>query len=217
MNTVLVNVTVTDKAGKPVTDLTIDDFRLYEDGKRQEIQSFELESGRPIVDPEPGNPTSDPAGGQSPRVRSPEDTQGKRTRLISCFIDDLTAHTPRYYAWTISALKKFVAEEMGPQDRVGIFSASGNVRIPFTSDRKGLQDRIDDLVPGKLELPRPLLHKRVWIFDHKANPGGNPRAPGKSGSASSLPAACQGEQVIGPSVRRICSRAGNAMEAGSVD
>ena len=159
VNTVLVNVTVTDKAGKPVTDLTIDDFRLYEDGKRQEIQSFELESGRPIVDPEPGNPTSDPAGGQSPRVRSPEDTQGKRTRLISCFIDDLTAHTPRYYAWTISALKKFVAEEMGPQDRVGIFSASGNVRIPFTSDRKGLQDRIDDLVPGKLELSRPLLHK----------------------------------------------------------
>ncbi len=159
VNTVLVNVTVTDKAGKPVTDLTIDDFRLYEDGKRQEIQSFELESGRPIVGPEAGHPASDQAGGQTPRVRSPEDIQGEPTRLISCFIDDLTAHTPRYYAWTISALKKFVAEEMGPQDRVGIFSASGNVRIPFTSDRKGLQDRIDDLVPGKLELSRPLLHK----------------------------------------------------------
>ncbi len=159
VNTVLVNVTVTDKAGKPVTDLTIDDFRLYEDGKRQEIQSFELESGRPIVGPEAGHPASDQAGGQTPRVRSPEDIQGEPTRLISCFIDDLTAHTPRYYAWTVSALKKFVAEEMGPHDRVGIFSASGNVRIPFTSDRKQLQDRIDDLVPGKLELSRPLLHK----------------------------------------------------------
>ena len=159
VNTVLVNVTVTDKAGKPVTDLTIDDFKIYEDGKRQEIQSFEMESGRPIVGPEPRHSSSDPAGGQTPRVRSPEDTESERTRLISCFIDDLTAYTPRYYAWTISALKKFVAEEMGPQDRVGIFSASGNVRIPFTSDRKRLQDQLDDLVPGKLQLSRPLLHR----------------------------------------------------------
>ena len=161
MNTVLVNVTVTDKAGKPVTDLTVDDFELYENGKRQEIQSFEMESARPIIVPELGHPAGDQAGEQTPRVRSPQDTQGERTRLISCFIDDLTALTPRYYAWTISALKKFVAEEMGPQDRVGIFSASGNVRIPFTSDRKRLQDQIDDLVPGKLELSRPLLH-REW-------------------------------------------------------
>lgn len=159
VNTVLVNVTVTDKAGKPVTDLTIDDFTLYEDDKRQEIQSFELESGRPIVGPEAGHPASDQAGGQTPRVRSPEDILGEPTRLISCFIDDLTAHTPRYYAWTVSALKKFVAEEMGPHDRVGIFSASGNVRIPFTNDRKQLQDRIDDLVPGNLQLSRPLLHR----------------------------------------------------------
>ena len=94
-----------------------------------------------------------------PGVGSPEDAQGVQPSLISCFIDDLTAHTPRYFAWTISALKKFVAEEMGPQDRVGIFSASGNVRIPFTSDRKRLQDQIDDLAPGKLELSRPLLHR----------------------------------------------------------
>lgn len=159
MNTVLVNVTVTDKAGRPVSDLTIDDFMIYEDGKRQEIQSFETESGRPIIVPAPGDPASDPAGGQTPRVRSPEDVENERTRLISCFIDDLTAHTPRYYAWTISALKKFVAEEMGPQDRVGIFSASGNVRIPFTSDRKRLQNQIDAVVPGKLELSRPLLHR----------------------------------------------------------
>ena len=159
VNSVLVNVTVTDKAGKLVTDLTIDDFTLYEDDKRQEIQSFEMESGRPIVGLEPGHPASEKAGGQTPRARSPEDTQGAPTRLISCFIDDLTAHTPRYYAWTISALKKFVAEEMGPQDRVGIFSASGNVRIPFTSDRKRLQDQIDALVPGRLQLSRPLLHR----------------------------------------------------------
>ena len=163
VNTVLVHVTVTDKAGKPVADLTVDDFKLYEDGKPQEIQSFEIESGQLILVPEPGDPASGQSGEPAPRVGSPQDARGEQIRLFSCFVDDLTSFTPRYYAWTLAALKKFVAEEMGPQDQVGIFSASGNVRIPFTSDRKRLQDQIDDLVPGKLELSRPLLH-REWGF-----------------------------------------------------
>ena len=64
VNTVLVPVTVTDKAGKPVADLTVDDFKVYEDGKRQEIQSFELETGRPTAVPEQGNPGGGQADGQ---------------------------------------------------------------------------------------------------------------------------------------------------------
>ncbi len=157
VNTVLVHVTVTDKAGKPVADLTVDDFKLYEDGKPQEIQSFEMESGQLIFGPQPEDPVNGQSGGPAPRAGSTQDARRERTRLFSCFIDDLTSFTPRYYAWTLSALKKFVAEEMGPQDQVGIFSASGNIRIPYTSDRKLLQDQLEDLKAGKLELSRPFL------------------------------------------------------------
>ena len=152
VNTVLVHVTVTDKAGKPVKDLAVDDFELYENGKRQEIQSFELETGRAAAD---GDPASDETGAQPPRVRFPEDADGEKTRLISCVIDDLTEYSPRYFGFVISALQKFVAEEMGPQDHVGIFSASGGVRVPFTSDRRLLQDQIENLVKGKLDVSRP--------------------------------------------------------------
>ena len=155
VNTVLVHVTVTDKAGKPVKDLTVDDFELYENGKRQEIQSFELETGRAAAGPEPGDPASDEAGGQPPRVRFPEDADGEKTRLISCLIDDLTEYSPRYFGFVISALQEFVAEEMGPQDQVGIFSASGGVRVPFTSDQRLLRDQIGNLVKGKLDVSRP--------------------------------------------------------------
>ena len=35
-----VDVSVADSAGKPVNDLTVDDFELYEDGVRQEIRYF---------------------------------------------------------------------------------------------------------------------------------------------------------------------------------
>lgn len=163
VNTVLVPVTVTDKAGKPVADLTIDDFKLYEDGNLQEIQSFEPETGRPNAVPEPGNPGGGQAAAQLPGVGSPEDAQGEQANLFGCFIDDLSTVSPGYHVQTIAALKKFVAEEMGPQDQVGIFSASGNVRIPYTSDRKRLQDQLEDLKAAQLALSRPPLLRQAAV------------------------------------------------------
>ena len=149
VNVVLVNVTVTNNAGKPVKDLRVDDFKVYEDGKRQKIQSFELESSQPVVTTESVGPANSQPGAQTPR------SEGTRSRLISCFIDDLTERSPRYFGWVTSALQKFVTEEMGPQDQVGIFSASGGVRIPFTSNQKLLREQIDDLLPRNLNSSRP--------------------------------------------------------------
>ena len=44
VNAVVINAAVTDKSGNPVTDLTAGDFKLYDDGKPQNIQTFALES-----------------------------------------------------------------------------------------------------------------------------------------------------------------------------
>lgn len=155
VNVVLVNVSVTDNAGQPVRDLTADDFRVYEDGKRQKIQSLELEPSQPVVAAESAAPAGGQPGVRTPGVQAAKVAESEPTRLISCFIDDLTERSPRYFGWLASTLQEFVAEEMGPRDQVGIFSASGGVRIPFTSDQRLLQDRIADLLPGKLDLSRP--------------------------------------------------------------
>src|SRR4030095_4419452 len=42
VNDVEVDAIVTDAQGTPVTNLTKDDFELFEDGKRQEVASFSL-------------------------------------------------------------------------------------------------------------------------------------------------------------------------------
>jgi len=39
-NIVVLNATVTDKDGNPVTDLTAKDFKVYDDGKPQKIDTF---------------------------------------------------------------------------------------------------------------------------------------------------------------------------------
>jgi len=43
VNTVVVPVKVTDAEGKPVRDLTAEDFKIQEDGKVQAIQTFAVE------------------------------------------------------------------------------------------------------------------------------------------------------------------------------
>ncbi len=70
VNAVVINATVTDKAGNPVTDLTVRDFKLYEDGKPQNIQTFAVES---IDPPELENaqaPSASP--GASAQSQSPD-------------------------------------------------------------------------------------------------------------------------------------------------
>src|SRR5262245_13944443 len=43
MSQVIVDVSVTNRAGKPIENLTKDDFEIYEDGKRQAIRACQFE------------------------------------------------------------------------------------------------------------------------------------------------------------------------------
>lgn len=154
VNVVPVSVTVTDKSGRPVKDLTAADFKLFEDGKPQRIQSFQIESGQPPVSSEAVDPAGT-AAAETPALQPLQGSSGEPGRLISFFIDDLTERSPEFFGWAISALKQFVAEEMGPKDRVGVFSASGGVTIPFSGNREFLHGEIQELNVGKLDLARP--------------------------------------------------------------
>src|SRR5271154_1139994 len=61
---VLVNVVARDKKGNPIRDLKKEDFTLYEDGKKQDISSFDFEDvdqlqnagGPTVTGSAPGNP-----------------------------------------------------------------------------------------------------------------------------------------------------------------
>ena len=154
VNVVPVNVTVTDKSGRFVTDLTAADFKLFEDGKRQQIHSFEIESSQHATSQEPVGPAGS-AAAETGALQSVQGSGGEPGRLISYFIDDLTERSPEFFGWAVSALKKFVTEEMGPKDRVGVFSASGGVTIPFSGNQEFLRREIQELNVGKLDLARP--------------------------------------------------------------
>ena len=149
MNVVVVNATVTDKKGNPVTDLQQSDFKIYEDGKLQPINTFARESYLPDQESVEGSKIVE----THDKVPSnfPAPTQPTQPRMISIFIDDLTMHDLSYYPRMIKALQDYVANEVGPQDHVGILLASGRLQFPFSDDKQLLAETISGVL-GKLNL-----------------------------------------------------------------
>src|SRR6476620_5721964 len=92
-NLVQVDAVVT-KDGKMVTNLTADDFELYEDGKKQEITSFAFISNVAGTTPPPVTPTKEKPG-SIPPPRRIDPNQPHRT--IAFVVDDLGTSAESMY------------------------------------------------------------------------------------------------------------------------
>jgi VWFA-related protein len=143
VNIIFINVTATGKDGNPVTDLTRDDFTIYEDGKPQAIQTFAMES----YNANRQKPSSPPVPSQAPGIAHP--------RLISIVIDDITAESSENYPRIISALKEFIEKDLGPLDQVAILTGSGRTGYPFSDIRGTLLAEVDAL-KGRLNVNHPM-------------------------------------------------------------
>ena len=140
VDVVVVHATVTDKRGRPIKDLTVDDFTVYEDGKVQAIQSFGVESHQAAT---PGHRTGRQPALESTPLAEPPTVQPRR--LFSLVIDDLTSPSFESIHSAIEAVKAFAAETLGEDDQVSILTASGRFQTPFTRDRRLLSQQIGQL------------------------------------------------------------------------
>lgn len=134
-NLVQVDLVVTDGKGNQVTNLTEDDFEIYEAGKQQKITNFSWVSNEQT----PAAPTaSTPAVTVSPatglRVR-PETAR----HTIAIVIDDLKMSYESAIS-TRKAVRKFIEERMQPGDLVAIVRTSGGIGVlqQLTSDKAQL-------------------------------------------------------------------------------
>jgi VWFA-related protein len=144
VNLVTVNVTISDKNGNPVTDLTQMDFKVFEDGKLQEIHTFAKESYTPIPETAAAIEGTNTARGLS--HGSSSSVRPSRPRMISILIDDFAMDSLDYYPRLVKALQDYVANDLGPSDQVAILSASGRIQYPFSDDQQILQDEIAKII-----------------------------------------------------------------------
>lgn len=139
------DVVVTDKNDQAITDLKLDEFKLYENGKRQEVKFIEFVSpeASPRVD---GNLN---IGGKPVEPEVARNlTAGELRRVFAFVVDDLTIPIADV-ANVRKVLTDFVDNQMRPGDLVAIVRVVGGSGLlqQFTSDKTILRRAISRITP----------------------------------------------------------------------
>jgi VWFA-related protein len=141
-NLVQVDAIVT-KDGKLVTNLTADDFEIYEDGKKQAITSFTYISNVPnksTVQPVARDKNNTDGPPEAPI--NPNDPH----RTIGLVVDDM-GMSAESMGQVRHRLRKFIAEQLQPNDLVAIIRTGGEMGAlqQFTNDKRLLNRAVERL------------------------------------------------------------------------
>jgi VWFA-related protein len=149
-NVVMVRVVVRDAQGRPVAGLHKEDFRLFDNGKPQEITGFAVESGAGKASaPEAVAPAAPPASAPAPAAPVPQ-------RFVALFFDDLHMDTGAV-AQTRDAAWRYINTNLRPVDRVALFTSSNTSKrgiVDFTDDRAKLHEALFRLAAHSRTNPR---------------------------------------------------------------
>jgi VWFA-related protein len=142
---VLTNVVARDaKTGELVTGLKQSDFKIYENGKEQQIDSFDFESvdmAAPLKEATVSGLAAGPSGSKAVVVAKPEELRNHR--LIVMFFD-LTSMQPEDLERSVDAAQAFLRTKMQPADLVALVSLGDtlNVDQDFTADKNALINEV---------------------------------------------------------------------------
>ncbi|MDP8988795.1 MAG: VWA domain-containing protein, partial [Acidobacteriota bacterium] len=156
---VVINVTVKDKAGRPISDLTKEDFQLLEDGVPQKITVFDRQelsveplapmsfSQRPQTIEERAAATPPGTAVNRQVQRDPKRFQDRR--LIGLFFD-MSSMEPLEQARAQEGAVKWIQSQMTKADLVAVMTFGSKFRMvrEFTDDRDMLIQTVKGLTLG---------------------------------------------------------------------
>lgn len=137
INFVRVDAIVSDKQGRPVDDLKLEDFEILEDGKPQSIETFKLIR----VD---GNPPPGESTAREINSIYAEEAEARRddVRLFVIFFDDYHVRLGASLA-VKEPLVKFIETQVGPLDMIAMMYPLDPLRaVSFTRNKKAVIQQI---------------------------------------------------------------------------
>jgi VWFA-related protein len=140
---VLVNVVARDKKGNLVRDLKKEDFTLLEDGKKQNISTFDFENVDEMAAAGGAEATVSGVAADGTLLRSakkaPPSLDARDRRLILLFFD-FSGMDPEQIDRSVDAAKKFIQTKIQPADLIALVSLATNMRVDldFTDDKTKL-------------------------------------------------------------------------------
>jgi len=154
---VIVNVSVKDRGGKPITNLTKDDFIVMEDGVRQTIGVFDLEKldndllPAVVADTGPRLIEERVAAGASVNTQVVQPTlRHNDKRLLGLFFD-FSSMPQGDQVRARDAAIKFLAVQMTSSDLVSIMTYANKFQVvqDFTDNRELLVDTLKKMALGE--------------------------------------------------------------------
>ncbi len=139
-NVVIVNVTVLDANGRPIDNLTKNDFEVYEDGKLQKLQSVDFQhlDNRPLPALKQAlqQRTEQSSRAEEPVIESSGSQTFQNRRLIVMLFDFSSMQAAEQIRAKEAAIK-FLSTQMTASDMVSImvFGTELQTVQDFTSDR----------------------------------------------------------------------------------
>jgi VWFA-related protein len=153
---VIVDVTVKDKAGKPIEGLKAGDFTVLEDGKPQKISVFEFQKLSSDPEPPPTLALSDQlklpeAPKTSITAETPGQVQYHNKRLLVLFLDFSSMGIPEQLR-AQEAAQQYLDKQITKDDLVAVmlYTSMINVLSDFTGDREVLSNIISNLPIGEM-------------------------------------------------------------------
>jgi len=139
VNLVVVPVVVRDQKGQPVGDLKQEAFHLLDNGKPQQIASFNLQTN----ETEPSREASNSVISAKLKGSIVGAVPG---HFFAYLFDDLHMNMGDLQQ-VRAAAKKHLDAHMAPEDRAAVYTTSGHISLEFTSDKAVLAAAMDRITP----------------------------------------------------------------------
>jgi len=130
------NVVVRDAKGQPIGGLKKEDFEIYDQGKKQNILSFNVELAYPPLMPAPEKMTEAPPPAPPPSAPP---------RYLAMYFDDENMSTADL-VFARKAVEGFIQKHMEETDRAGVFTSSTTETQSFTSNKREILATLAKLV-----------------------------------------------------------------------
>lgn len=159
----LIHVYVTDKKGKPVEDLTLDDFAVTDNGKPVRLTDFERHVLRaPPETADPAGPAAEPAGGKTAAAAQPAAATRKFFLLF-----DFAFNNGRGMVKARTAALHFLEAQVRPEDEVGILTYSmfkgAVVHEYLTKDHAKIREVVDAIGSKDIAGRAHEIEVQYWI------------------------------------------------------
>jgi VWFA-related protein len=135
---VLTSVVARDaKTGEPVHDLKASDFTVFENGKKQQIASFDFESvdrAQPLSEATVSGLAASVTSAKAVVVSKPEELRNHR---LIVFFFDLASMQPEDLERAVAAAQDFLRKKMQAADLIALISLGNTLSVDqdFTADR----------------------------------------------------------------------------------